>query len=334
MNIIGFIPNSKVHNSELRLKLKPRTTGTRGKAAKTAHPRVSVIMPVHNAEAYLREAIMSILNQTYRDFELIIIDDASTDTSWKIISQLKKQHKRIRAYRNKVAMGKSGDPASNLAISKAKGEFIAKMDADDIAHPKRLEKQVAFMDKHPEIFLTGTQGYVINKEGKIIGKKRCPQTQKEIFKDFFLYSYFIHPSIMFRNQTKGKPFYRIKFPYFNEYYTFFKLMTEGKHFANMPEFLLYYRIHGENDTLTNTRKKFLSTLSMRWEFIKLGYFPTVRQVLITLLQSLFVFTIPEKAIPFFYPLSRNVITPKQIIDEISKKFESLFAQDASAPVVR
>lgn len=337
MNIIGLKPHSKeirlhVHHQNggayKALAKTGRTAVTGSKAGisskKQAHPRVSVIMPVHNAQAYLKEAILSILHQTYRDFELIIIDDASKDNSWKIITQLQKQHKRIRAFRNKVAMGKSGDPASNLAISKAKGEFIAKMDADDIAHPKRLEKQVTFLDNHPEIFLTGTQGYVINKEGKIIGKKKSPLKHHDIFADFFLYSYFIHPSIMFRNETKKQPFYKIKFPFFNEYYTFFKLMTEGKHFANMPEYLLYYRIHGENDTLSNTKKKFLSTLRMRWEFIRLGYLPTIRQVAITLLQSIFVFSLPERAIPFFYLLSRNVITPKQILTDLKDRFMNIF----------
>ncbi len=294
------------------------------KKSTNTQPLVSVIMPVHNASLYLREAINSIVNQTYKNIEFIIVDDGSHDKSWKIIQSFKQRFpKKIKAIHLKKALGKSGDPASNIAIMKAKGTFIAKMDADDIAKPTRIAKQVEFFQKNPAIFLAGTQAYVINKEGKTIGKKRVPEHQVDIFKDFFLYSYFIHPSIMFRNENKGQPFYLLKFPYFNEYYTFFKLMTQGYKFANLPEFLLYYRIHGANDTLSNTRKKFLSTLRMRWEFIKLGYNPNFRQLLITILQALAVFILPERAIPVIYLLSRNVITPKQLWDEFKEKISFL-----------
>ncbi len=275
-------------------------------------------MPVHNAGEFLVESIESILNQTYKKFELIIVDDASTDDSLKIINKYKKNYpKRIKVIKLKRTLNRSGDPATNMAIRKALGKYIAKMDADDIADPKRLEKQVEFLEKNKRIFLVGSQAYVIDKEGKTIGKKTTPLTHNEIYNNFFLYCYICHPSIMFRNQKKESDFYQLKFLYFNEYYTFFKLMNQGKKFANLPEYLLYYRIHGRNNSFQHIKTKFLSTLAIKKEFVfKFGYEPSLQQILITLTQSFFVFLMPDKIITQLYLLSRHIITPWDIINSI------------------
>src|SRR4030043_1603743 len=95
---------------------------------KNKTPLVSVIMPVFNTAQFLPEAIESILSQSYQDFEFIIIDDASTDNSWKIIKSSARQDKRIHAFRNSINLGVS--LSSNIAIAKAKGKFLARMDSD------------------------------------------------------------------------------------------------------------------------------------------------------------------------------------------------------------
>lgn len=295
-------------------------------------------MPVHNGAAYLTEAIESIMKQTYPHFEVIIVDDASTDTSWNIITEYKALYPQtIHAIRLKKSLGKSGDPATNLAIQHAHGAYIAKMDADDIAHPKRLEKQVEYLQSHSEIFMVGTQAYVIDKVNEVIGKKQAPLTHAEIYCNFFSYNYMIHPSIMFRNEARYGEFYHIKFAYFNEYYTFFRLMNQGKQFANVPEYLMYYRIHGKNDTFSRIKKKFLSTLAIKKKFItQLGYTPTFSQIAFTLAQSVGVFLIPEKMTVLFYLLSRRVMTPRSILASakqlcslsigFTKQFASSFAK--------
>ncbi len=285
---------------------------------KIKKPLVSVVMPVHNAGEFLVESIESILNQTYKKFELIIVDDASTDNSLKIINRYKKNYpKRIKVIKLKRTLNRSGDPAANLGIKKAQGKYIAKMDADDIADPKRLEKQVEFLEKNKRIFLAGTQVYVIDKAGKTIGKKTVPLTHNEIYNSFFLYSYICHPTIMFRNINKGKDFYQLKFPYFNEYYTFFKLMNQGKKFANMPDYLLQYRIHGQNNSFSHIKTKFLSTMGIKKEFVfKFGYEPSFRQILVVLAQSFFVFLMPDKVVTQLYLLSRRIITPADVINSI------------------
>jgi glycosyltransferase involved in cell wall biosynthesis len=279
----------------------------------TKKPLVSVIMPVHNAGAFLSEAIESILNQTYENFELIIVDDASNDLSSSIIKRYKRKYPtKIYTYTLIHALGQSGDPATDFGISKAKGTYIAKMDADDVAVPERLERQVKFLQKNKDIFLVGSHAEIIDRNGKKLGIKQTPVSHKKIYTSFFLYCNVIHPSIMFRNNFSNN-FYKIKFPYFNEYYTFFKLMSQGKRFANIPEPLLLYRIHGNNDTFSHTREKFKSTLRIRAAFIfECGYIPSILQIGTTLLQSIAVFALPQRIMIALYLLSKGVIS----IDDI------------------
>jgi glycosyltransferase involved in cell wall biosynthesis len=115
-------------------------------------PRISVLMPVYNVQNYVSEAVESILNQTYSDFELLILDDCSTDKTADVISQF--HDKRIRYHRNETNLGLSEN--LNVGIRISKGEYLARMDGDDISMPTRLEKQVAILDKHPEIGICGT----------------------------------------------------------------------------------------------------------------------------------------------------------------------------------
>lgn len=286
-------------------------------------PLVSVVMPVYNGEKYVKFALDSIVTQTYPNFEFIIVNDGSTDKTGSILNNYKKKYSHlIRIINQKKPLGKSGDPATNVGIQQAKGKYIAKMDADDISHPDRLQKQVDYLQQHPQIFLVGTQAYVIDKKGQVLGEKNCPLTHAEIYRNFFLYNHIIHPSIMFRRERKRK-FYDIRFDFFNEYYTFFKYMNQGKVIANLPDHLMYYRIHGENDTLTHTRTKFKSTLAIRSTFItQFRYLPTFHQLWITFLQSLVVFMVPQSMVGQLYMLSRNVISRDEMITDFK---QSLFA---------
>ena len=118
---------------------------------KTA-PEISVIMSVYNGEEYVAEAVESILNQTFSDFELIVIDDCSTDTTGEILKRLAERDERVKVHPNEVNLRL---PSSlNKAISLARGRYIARMDADDIALPERLERQYAFMEAHPNVALS------------------------------------------------------------------------------------------------------------------------------------------------------------------------------------
>ena len=176
-------------------------------------PLVSVIMPVFNAGHYLVPAIESILNQSYSNFELIIVNDASTDDSLMVINSYHKQFpKKIKVISLNNNLNKGGDSCANLAIEQAKGKYIAKMDADDIAHPDRIKLQVEYLEKHPKTFLVGSQAYVIDKNGDIIGDKTEPLSHKEIYNSYLTFHPIIHPTAMVRrNLSKNKLFkYKVK----------------------------------------------------------------------------------------------------------------------------
>jgi len=266
-------------------------------------------MPVYNAGDFLVPAIDSILSQTYKNFELIIVNDASTDNSATVLAEYKKKYPRlitiISLTKNRNA---GGDACANIALEKARGTYIARMDADDVALPSRLEKEVAYLESHPSVFLVGSNASVINKTGNTIGDKLEPLTSSEIYQQYFTFHPLIHPTTMFRREFKGKPFsYRIKYSANNDYYTFFSLLCEGGKFANLPEKLIQYRIHGKNDTFVHMKKKFINTLRIRIEMIlKKGYRPSPKAVLTTLVQGVIIITLPEAVITQLYFLSKGI----------------------------
>ena len=281
-------------------------------------------MPVYNAGDFLVEAIESVINQTYSNFELIIVNDNSKDNSLSIIKKFKKQYpKKIRLINLKTNLNVGGDAAVNLAIKKAKGKYIAKIDADDIAHPKRLVKQVDYLESHSDIFLVGTNAYVINKEGKIVGEKKEPETAKEIYNEYIYFHPIIHPSVMFRNFKKRSNFYRIKYPIANDYYTFFRLICTGYHFANLSDKLLYYRIYGGNTSLRNIKKGLLINLLIKLEMIKKYHYPlTSKAIVKNLIYLISGMLLPQGITYYLYLISKGIITKDDIAVSIQTRINS------------
>lgn len=199
-------------------------------------PKISVVMSVFNGEAWLQEAIDSILTQTFRDFEFIIIDDGSTDRSAEIIRSF--ADKRIILVRQK----NSGLAAAlNQGILLAKSELIARMDADDISFPERLQTQVSFLDQHHEIVGLGSGAIYIDEQGKDVAPVFMPEQHADILA-WLPESPFIHPSVMFRKDA----FYRAG-QYLNEFVCaqdavlFNRMAREGR-LHNLRQPLLRYRI--------------------------------------------------------------------------------------------
>src|SRR3990172_12530717 len=127
------------------------------------NPVITVLMSAYNAEKYLREAIESILNQTFKDFEFIIINDCSTDKTKKIIEEYANKDARIKLINNATNLGLT--KSLNIGLKEARGEYVARLDADDVALPERLEKQYEFMNKNRDITLTGAWAEKIYEEG-------------------------------------------------------------------------------------------------------------------------------------------------------------------------
>lgn len=291
-------------------------------------PLVSVIMPVYNAGDFLLEAIESILNQTYKNFEFIIVDDASTDNSWKILKKFKKKDKRIKIYRLKENVGVS--KTVKYAIKKAKGKFLARMDADDVTSPQRLEKELNYLLKNQEAVAIGTQCRLINKEGKIIGKKIFPIKFEDIYKYIFIFIPVQQPTLMINRTKLPKDFeyYHDGLNTAEEVELIFKLFQYGK-VENLNKFLHYYRIHDKNTSLSNIKKTFLITFYSRLKTIfKYNYKPTVKGLVISFVQALIVLILPSTLIIKIYWFIKNFdkskLLAKNLFVKQSKKISLLF----------
>lgn len=210
-------------------------------------PKISVLMPVFNAENYLKSAIDSIIAQTFTNWELVIVNDGSTDGSEKIIKSY--NDKRILYVENErnIALIKT----LNKGIDFCRGEYIARMDADDVAHPKRFAKQVDFLDNNPKYILCGTNASVIDKEGKVTGKVKN-LTSNDFLQIHLLFSNpFIHPSIMIRNGMLYANRFDEHYKHVEDYELWVRLSKLGL-MANINEDLLSYRCHDRNVSVLNT----------------------------------------------------------------------------------
>lgn len=165
----------------------------------TSIPRISVLMSVYNGELYLRQAIDSILGQTFPDFEFLIINDGSTDATREII--LSYRDPRIRLIENEVNIGLT--KSLNKGLSLARGEFIARQDADDISHPTRFEKQVEFLNTYHEVAVLGTQARYINAFGQLFRTLGWERASNDICIRWLCMfeSPFIHSSVMMRSKV-------------------------------------------------------------------------------------------------------------------------------------
>ncbi|NEO92711.1 MAG: FkbM family methyltransferase [Moorea sp. SIO3G5] len=214
--------------------------------------KVSVIMPVWNSERYLAEAVDSVLNQTLKDFELIALDDGSTDKSLQILHDFAKQDSRIKV----IASEHQGySPLLNLGLSMAKGEYIARMDSDDVCFPERFEKQVKFLDEHPDYVAVGSQALRIDPEGDPIGYAKFPTDHENIdASQIEGQGKIMHPASMIRNDALIKvDGYRPEFEPGEDFDLFLRLAEVGK-LANSSETLLKYRMHCKNVTVTKKER--------------------------------------------------------------------------------
>ena len=212
-------------------------------------PLVSVIMPVFNAEKFVEQAIASILAQSYKKFEFLIIDDGSKDSTVEKIIQFKDS--RIRLLTNEKNLGIAA--SMNKGIIESKGKYIARMDADDISLQDRIEKQFNFMEKNPQIGILGTGYYEINKQGERKKAYIYPHDDMEIKWKLLMGPIFPHPTVMFRKEVliAFNINYNINFSATQDYELWSRLIhyTDG---TNLPIPLLEYRHYYDSFSETNT----------------------------------------------------------------------------------
>lgn len=273
------------------------------------NPLVSVIMPVYNGSNFVAEAIEGVLNQDYKNLELIIVNDGSTDSTLSILRQFQSFPQiKIISYKN----NKGESAAANIGFKASQGEFVARMDADDICRFDRISKQVKFMLANLETIVLGTQADVINEEGKITGKKTFPFDHKSIYETYGIFHPMLHPSCMFRRSLlpNQKQLWEDAREPNDDYYTLFRFLKFGK-FANLKESLIGYRIHSNNKSLQHVRQKVLHAMQIRIDAIRyFGYRPTVKAVVINIVQLIGICILPERFILLGYFVLRGITSPK------------------------
>jgi len=219
---------------------------------KNISPFISVLMPAYNAEKYIGEAIESVLNQIFTDFELLIINDGSTDRTEKII--LSYNDNRIRYIKNEKNIGVSA--TRNKGIELAKGKYCALLDADDIALPQRFKKQVDFLETHTDHVLCGSWAYLINSKGKKTGRIKFIDNDNLLKISYLFSNALINPSVMLRTEILKKIKFRQEFLAAGDFDLFLRIVDSGLKIANIPEFLVKYRWHDTNISVKNETMQF------------------------------------------------------------------------------
>lgn len=276
-------------------------------------PLISVILPVYNAEKYLVEALESLRYQTYPHFEVIAIDDGSTDNSYRILKQFEKIDARFRIYKNAKNLNIAN--TLNRGIKLAKGRFIARMDADDIALPNRFTQQITFLKDHPNVVVLGGQCKTMDVSGKLIGRKLFPVSDKQIRESLYTSNPIQHPTIMIDKALLPKDFgwYNPQLPPAEDYDLFFRIGQYGK-YHNLPKFLLIYRQYLGSNTFKNPVETFNVTRKVRFlARTKYGYQPTFKSTLIHLAQVVIVGIVPGFLIYPLYVFARGIKSPLQLL---------------------
>jgi len=205
-------------------------------------PRVSVILPVRDGEAHLEQAVRSILDQTFVDLEVVVVDDGSVDGTAQLLGRLAAEDSRVNVHR----LEPSGLVAAlNAGIGRARGAYVARMDADDISLPLRVERQVAELDARPDLGVLGTQVRYIDAAGRPIGVWNLPVGQELVRWTLFFGTPLAHPSVMMRRELCLRHPYANDAVHAEDYHLWVRLAAETE-LDNVPEILFERRVHGDS----------------------------------------------------------------------------------------
>jgi glycosyltransferase involved in cell wall biosynthesis len=236
-------------------------------------PRVSVLMPCYNVETTLDETMESMLAQTLQDFEIVAVDDGSTDRTLSRLEEWSREDGRVRV----VAKAHGGIiPALNKGLAACRAVYVARMDADDRAHPTRLERQVDYLDDHPEVAVLASlvEGFPAEdvREGFriYIDWLNSLITHADITREIFVESPLAHPSVTFRTRWLEQIGGYKEFGWPEDYDLWLRLYLEGARFAKLPEILLYWREHPQRLTRTDSRYSVKNFLRAKAHYIVRG----------------------------------------------------------------
>jgi GT2 family glycosyltransferase len=233
---------------------------------------VSVLLPVYNGEQYVGKTIESILSQSYRDYEFLIIDDGSRDGTPKILEHYAQRDPRIRLLQHS---NHGVGYTLNRGINEARGRLLAEIGADDLALPGRLQKQVDFLEGNPDYVLVGGYLRIIDPHDRPIGLRAYPTSDARLRERMLLYNPFASPALMYRRaDALAVAGYSSRFSTSEDYDFLLRLARRGK-VANLPEPLTAYRLHPGQTKSKATLRQLRDTVAIkRTAYAEYGYHAT------------------------------------------------------------
>lgn len=219
--------------------------------SQTNPPLVSVIIPCYNAERYVETAVRSIMEQTYTNLEILCCDDCSADGTLPILQRLATEDSRIRLFRNEENL--KIVRTLNSLVSTANGKYIVRMDADDISLSQRIERQVAFLESHPDYALCGTNAWHIDKNGHRIGRSCLPIANYEIQRTKYTKCPFYHPTVCVKSEILKSNLYCLNFEMVEDFELWIRILKSHKA-ANLPKRLIQYRKHASSISFSYSEK--------------------------------------------------------------------------------
>lgn len=230
-------------------------------------PLVSVLLPVFNAERFLEKAVRSLLDQSFRDFEIVAIDDGSTDGSVGVLRGFGDARIRIESNGRNLGLIET----LNRGIDLCRGEFIARMDADDIAATARIEKQFAYLQANPSCILVGSQRIGIDEHDQPVSSFNRPATGSPLIRWKLLTGNFItHPTVMLRKSALPARLFDERYKHAEDYAAWLQLSTLGD-LDILPEKLLLYRFHGQSVSHQNKVTQVKSAMAALSDHLKARY---------------------------------------------------------------
>lgn len=295
-------------------------------------PKVTVLLPVYNAAQFLREAIESVLSQSYRDFELLIVNDGSTDSSSEIISSF--TDSRIRVLQNEKNIGLIA--SLNRGIAEAKGKYIARMDADDISLPGRLQHQVTKMEDDPGVAVLSSFVDFMNVDGDITGNwatDREATSESEIRNLMMRTNCIAHPTVMMRADVVRKYLYNPKRKGAEDWDLWMRMLAGGQRIVKLPEVLLNYRVHPGSITASDKSEDILEVrlirFKRRWLWSQLGKFKLNRfffGVKFSLLKNIARHIVSNKLPHWGRDIKRLLTSPPWKVMEQGRELKELLAK--------
>ena len=272
------------------------------------NPQVSILMPVYNTAPYLREAMDSMLAQTFTDFELIVLNDCSPDNAEEILDTY--NDSRIVRYKGEKNVGLSN--VLNIGIGMARGKYIARMDSDDISLPNRLQVQVDYLEAHPEIDLVSVGMQLFGDKNEVWIREQNPEKVKI---EALFHSPVLHASSVWRKdafEEQGQRFRQEMVPA-EDYDLWTRALTKGLKLANLPEVLYKYRLHSNQATM-QTDKIMEKSRIVQKDYLRLAL-PTLSEKDIE--------AFPKKLWPVFFANLKSGFFDKRLLAQRLYKMSKL-----------